>query len=43
MRLPEKAAMVAFQLSAKNLSHLAGQMAVMVDAVAMSFWSLIQM
>jgi hypothetical protein len=35
MPLPEKVAMVAFQLSAKNLSHLAVQMAVTVVAVAM--------
>jgi hypothetical protein len=35
MLLPEKVAMVAFQLSAKNLSHLVGQMVVTVDAVAM--------
>jgi hypothetical protein len=35
MPLPEKVAMVAFQLSAKNLSHWVDQMAAMVDVVAM--------
>jgi hypothetical protein len=35
MPLPEKVAMVAFQLSAKNLSHWVDQMAATVDAAAM--------
>jgi hypothetical protein len=35
MPLPEKGAMVAFQLSAKNLSHSAGQMAVTVAVAVM--------
>jgi hypothetical protein len=35
MPLPEKVAMDASLLSAKNLSHSVGQMAVTVDAAAM--------